>query len=116
MDQSFPNSADCCLDALWRIARLSKTGWKALLWDCQWPLLRVLAVMVPCALALQWALRGSPDWLQLAVNAAVLGPLGVWAALRLGLPAELVSEIISKLPPPLRRFAASLAELVCEQG
>jgi O-antigen/teichoic acid export membrane protein len=103
-------------NGLWRIARLSKTGWKALLWDCQWPLLRVLAVMVPCALVLQWALRGSPDWLQLAVNAAVLGPLGVWAALRFGLPVELVSEIIGKLPGPLRRLVAALTGRACEQG
>jgi O-antigen/teichoic acid export membrane protein len=101
---------------VWRIGRLSGLGWQPLVWDWQKPGLRMLAVMVPCALVLHLTLRGSPVWLRLAVNAAVLGAVGVWAGLRLGLPAELLSEIAGKLPPPLRRLLAVLTGRACGHG
>jgi len=93
----------------WRLVNLSRIGWKALLWDWQWPLLRVLLVMAPCGLLLAWVLRDMPDWVRLAVNAPVLAIIGAWAGTRLGLPPALVAEISGRLPPPLRRIVCLFA-------
>lgn len=99
-----------------RVVRHSRTGWKPLLWDWQLPMLRVLAVMVPCWLALEWLLRGQSDWVRLTANGGLLGLIGAWAALRLGLPSDLLAEIAGKLPPVAGRLALRLAGKSCEPG
>ena len=88
---------------VWRIGRLSGLGWKPLVWDWQMPALKMLAVLVPCGLALVWLLRGAPDWLQLGVNGSVLSVVGLWAALRFAVPADLVADVAQKLPALLQR-------------
>jgi O-antigen/teichoic acid export membrane protein len=96
-----------------RVVHHSGTGWKPLLWDWQLPMLRVLAVMIPCWLAMEWLLQGKSDWLRLTVNGGLLAVIGAWAALRVGLPSELLAEIAGKLPPPLKRLVLRLARLAC---
>jgi O-antigen/teichoic acid export membrane protein len=96
------------LSGVWRVAELSKMGWKPLVWDWQKPLVRVLIAMVPVWLAIEWALHGSPDWLRLIVNGGVLTVIGVWVSLRFALPSGMVAEIIGKLPPPLRQLVTVL--------
>lgn len=101
------------LCGVWRVAGLSGTGWKPLIWDWQKPLFRLFIVMVPCWLLMEWAGRSLPDWLRLVVNGSVLTLIGAWVALRFALPADLAVEITGKLPQPLRRMAALLAGPVC---
>jgi O-antigen/teichoic acid export membrane protein len=96
------------LCGVWRVAGLSGMGWKPLLWDWQLPLFWVLGVMVPCWLAIEWMLRGAPDWLRLVINGSLLTVTGVWVSLRFALPSNLVAEIVGKLPTPLQRVAAIL--------
>ena len=98
------------LCSVWRVAGLSGKGWKPLLWDWQLPLFWVVGVMVPCWLVIEWTLRGgAPNWSRLAVNGGLLTMTGIGVSLRFALPADLVAEIIDKLPSPLQRFAAILS-------
>ncbi len=99
-----------------RVVRQSRTGWKPVLWDWQVPLFRVLAVMIPCWLAMEWLMQGKSDWLRLAVNGGLLAVIGAWAALRLGLPTELLAEIVGKLPLTPRRLVLRLAGRACGFG
>ena len=96
----------CC--GVWRIAGLSGKGWKPLVWDWQRPLFWIISVMVPCWLAIEWTLRGAPDWLRLVINGGLLTVIGIWVSLRFALPSDLVVETVGKLPPPLQRVAAIL--------
>ena len=101
------------LSGVWRVAGLSEKGWKPLVWDWQWPLFRVVGVMVPCWLAIEWMLRGAPDGLRLPIDGGLLTVIGVWVSLRFALPCDLTAEIVSKLPTPLQRGAAFLSGRVC---
>jgi O-antigen/teichoic acid export membrane protein len=92
----------------WRVAQLLGGRLKPLLWEWQLPLFRVLGVMVPCWLAIGWTLHGAPDWLRLVINGGLLTVSGMWVLLRFALPADLVAEIVGKLPLPLQRVAAIL--------
>ena len=96
------------LCSLWRVAGLSGLGLKPLLWDWQQPLFRVLGILVPCWLVIGWMLRGAPDWLRLVVNGLLLTMIGAWVSLRFALPADLIAEVVGKLPPPLQRVASIL--------
>jgi O-antigen/teichoic acid export membrane protein len=93
------------LSGVWRVATLSKMGWKPLLWDWQKPLFRILMTMVPVWLAMEWALHSAADWLRLVVSGGLLTAVGMWVALRFALPPDLVVELMRKLPPPLRWMA-----------
>ena len=95
----------------WRVARLLGGRLKPLLWDWQLPLFTVLVAMVPCWLVAEWMLRNAPDWLRLLVNGALLTTVGVWVSLRFALPADLIAEIVAKLPAPARRVAIALSGL-----
>jgi O-antigen/teichoic acid export membrane protein len=92
------------LAGVWRIATLSKLGWKPMVWDWQMPLLRVLLVMVPIWLVMAWLLRGQSDWLRFIVTGGVLALVGIWTSLHFALPENIVSELATKLPSPLKRF------------
>jgi hypothetical protein len=96
------------LTGVWRVAVLSKLGWKPLLWDWQKPLFLVLMAMIPVWLAMAWLLHNAADWLRLVVSGGVLTVVGVWAAIRYALPFDLVDEIARKSPNPFRRLAAAL--------
>jgi hypothetical protein len=96
------------LTGVWRVAVLSKLGWKPLLWDWQKPLFLVLMAMIPVWLAMAWLLHNAADWLRLVVSSGVLTVVGVWAAIRYALPFDLVDEIARKSPNPFRRLAAAL--------
>jgi hypothetical protein len=89
---------------IWRLARLSGLGWKPFLWDWQLPLLRVLLVLVPCWVAVEWLVSGQSVWLRFIITGGVLALAGGWVSVRLALPADIVSELATKLPSPLRRF------------
>lgn len=93
---------------MWRVAGLSGKGCKPLLWDWQKPLFRVLVVMVPCWLAIEWTLSGASDWARLIVNGSTLGFVGIVVCMRFALPSDLTVEIAGKLPQPFRRMAAFL--------
>ena len=103
-------------NGLWRISKLSKIGWKPLLWDWQLPLLRALGVLIPCWLAMEWVLHGKSEWLRFAVNGGLLAVVGAWVTLRLGLSSDLLAEISGKLPPSLRRLVLRLAGQACRPG
>lgn len=96
------------LCGVWRVAGLSGKGWRPLVWDWQRPLLWILGVMVPSWLAMEWTLRGSPDWMRLVISGGLLTMIGTWVSLRFALPSDLVTEIVGKLPSPLRRVSAIL--------
>ena len=90
----------------WRMTRLAGiVGWKNLLWDWQRPLFRVVGIMVPCWLVTEWTLRGAPDWLRLVINGALLTVIGMFVSLRFALPSDFITDMIGKLPLPLRRVA-----------
>ena len=93
------------LSGVWRVAVLSKMGWKPLLWDWQKPLFRILMAMIPVELAMEWALHDASNWLQMIFMGGVLALIGSWVALRHALPSDLVDEIMRKLSPPLRWMA-----------
>jgi O-antigen/teichoic acid export membrane protein len=95
--------------SLWRVARLSGMGLMPLLWDWQQPLFRVLGILAPCWLVIGWMLRGAPDWLRLVVNGVLLTMIGAWVSLRFALPADLIAEVVGKLPTPLQRVASMLS-------
>ena len=69
-----------------------------------------------CWLAMERLLHGKSDWLRLMLIGVLLAVIGTWAALRLGLPSELLVEIAGKLPPTPRRLVLRLAGLSCEPG
>jgi O-antigen/teichoic acid export membrane protein len=96
------------LSGVWRIAELSKMGWKPLVWDWQKPLILILIVMVPIWLAMGWILHDAPTWLLLVVKGTILTTTGAWVAIRYALPFDLVAEIIEKLPMPLKSVAVFL--------
>ncbi len=104
------------LSGVWRVAVLSKMGWKLLLWDWQKPLFWVLAAMVPIWLLLEWVLPGTPDWLRLAVHGSILAMVGAWASIRYALPFDLTDEIVGKLPQPLQWASALLVGMTRRQG
>jgi O-antigen/teichoic acid export membrane protein len=87
----------------WRIAALSRKGWKPLLWDWQQPLFRILAVMLPSWLVIRWILRDAAGLPQLIVSGGLLAIIGLWVSLRFALPSDLTTEIVGKLPPTLQR-------------
>jgi O-antigen/teichoic acid export membrane protein len=95
------------LTGLWRVAMLSKLGWKPVLWDWQKPLFYVLTAMIPVWLAMAWALRDASNWFQMTFMGGVLTLIGAWVALRHALPSDLVDEIMKKLSPSLRWMAIS---------
>jgi O-antigen/teichoic acid export membrane protein len=98
---------------MWRIAGLSEKGWIPFLWDWQLPLFKVVGVMVPCWLVMQWTLRGAPDWLRLLVNGSVLTFVGGWVSIRFALPRSLIAELVGELPEPIRRPALVVVRFVC---
>ena len=91
------------LSSVWRVAKLSKVGWKPLLWDWQLPLFRLLAILIPSLLAMVWLLRDQSVWLQLFVPGTLLTFIGVWVSLRYALPFDLVTELVGKLPRPIQQ-------------
>ena len=93
------------LSGVWRIAQISKMGWKPLVWDWQKPLIWILMVMVPVWLVLDWMLHDAATWLRLLVNGGLLTTAGVWVAIHCALPSGMVAEITEKLPSPLRQLA-----------
>jgi O-antigen/teichoic acid export membrane protein len=93
------------LSGAWHVAKLSKMGWKPLLWDWQKPLVLILIIMVPIWLAICWILHDAPTWIRLAVNGAVLTATGAWVAIRYALPFDFIEEIAGKLPKPLQSIA-----------
>jgi O-antigen/teichoic acid export membrane protein len=93
------------LSGVWRVAVLSRMGWRPVLWDWQKPLFRVLLAMIPVWLAMAWALHDASNWLQMIFTGGVLTLIGAWVALRHALPSDLVAEIMRKLSPPLRWMA-----------
>ncbi len=104
------------LCGVWRVAGLSGKGWKPLVWDWQRPLFGVLGVMVPCWLAIEWTLRGAPDWLRLVINGGLLTAIGIWVSLRFALPSELTVEIVGKLPRPMQPMVTLLAGQACRNN
>lgn len=96
------------LSGVWRVAKISQLGWRPLLWDWQKPLLWILLVMVPVWLILAWVLPVVPNWLRLAVNAGILTAVGAWVALRYALPANLMIEVVEKLPGFIRPAARAI--------
>jgi O-antigen/teichoic acid export membrane protein len=93
------------LSGVWRVAKLSKVGWKPLLWDWQLPLFRLLAILIPSLLAMEWLLRDQSVWFQLFVPGTLLTFIGGWVSLRYALPFDLATEIVGKLPRPIRQAA-----------
>ena len=104
------------LSGVWRVAVLSKMGWKPLLWDWQKPLFRMLMAMVPVWLVLEWALHNAADWLRLVVGGSLLTAVGVWVGMRYALPFDLIDEVVRKLPEPLRRATVILVGITRRQG
>ncbi len=104
------------LSGVWRVAMLSKMGWKPLLWDWQKPLFRILMAMIPVWLAMEWALHNAADWLRLVVSGSLLTAVGVWAAIRYALPFDLIDEVVRKLPEPLQRASVILIGITRRQG
>jgi O-antigen/teichoic acid export membrane protein len=104
------------LSGMWRVAGLSRMGWKPLLWDWQKPLFWVLAAMIPVSLALGWVLRGLPDWLRLVASGGLLAAVGAWASIRYALPFDLTDEVVSKLPEPFQRLSAILIAITRRQS
>ena len=100
------------LGGVWRIATISKMGWKALLWEWQKPLLKVWLVMVPVWLAAGWILSDVSNWFRLPVNVCLLTASGAWAAIRFGVSFDLIDEVARKLPQPLHRISITLAGLI----
>jgi O-antigen/teichoic acid export membrane protein len=100
----------------WRAAQLMDDRLKVLLWDWQVPLFWVFGTMIPCALAVNWLLRGAPDLLRFVVNGAVLGIVGSWVLARHALPVELTAELSAKLPGPARRLVSLLAGTTFRQN
>jgi O-antigen/teichoic acid export membrane protein len=101
------------LCGMWRVAGLSRTGWKPFLLDWQRPLFWVVGTMAPCWLVIEWTLPGAPDWLRLVVNGSVLTLVGIWVSFRYALPHSLTAELVGKLPEPIRRPASVIARIVC---
>jgi len=100
------------LSGVWRIARLSKMGWKPLVWDWQKPLVLVLMVMVPVWLMIVWILSDASNWLRLLVNGCLLTTVGAWAAIRFAVSFDLIDEIAGKLPQPLQRASVILIGMI----
>ncbi len=98
---------------VWRVSRAIGGRLKALLWDWQTPLFRVLGVMAPCWLVMEWLLGGTPVWARLLVNGCVLSLVGAFAALRFALPRQLTLELLEKLPGPIQRPAFFVTRCVC---
>ena len=96
------------LSGVWRIAQISKMGWKPLVWDWQKPLIWILMVMVPIWLALGWILQDTSNWLRLLVNGVVLSLIGIWIAISYALPSEMIFEVVEKLPRSLRMIIARI--------
>jgi O-antigen/teichoic acid export membrane protein len=90
------------LSGVWRVASLSKMGWKPFLWEWQKPLFCVLMILIPIGLAIGWILHDASIWLQLVVNVTVLTTTGAWIAVRYALPFDFIKEITGKLPKPLQ--------------
>jgi hypothetical protein len=99
----------------WRVTKLSKMGWKPLLWDWQLPLLRLLAVLVPLALAMGWLLRDQSVWLQLLIPGALLALIGAWALFRYALPFDLTVEMVQKMPCPFLHAARVFIRVACKR-
>jgi O-antigen/teichoic acid export membrane protein len=103
------------LSGAWRVAKLSKLGWKPLLWNWQRPLICVLIVMIPVWLAAEWILHDASNWLRLAVNVGILTISGLWVAIRYALPLDFIDEITSKLPWPIQQKCLVLIKAICRQ-
>ena len=97
---------------VWCVSRYVGRDLRPLLWEWQLPLLRVLAVMVPCWLLTEWFCKGAAVWVRLLANGSVLALAGAFAALRFGLPDGLALELLEKLPAPFRRPALFLTRCV----
>ena len=103
------------LTGVWHIAKISKIGWKPLLWDWQKPLFGILMIMIPVYLALEWMLFNASNWLRLVLNGSLLTVVGAWATIRFALPFYLLDEIVQKLPKPLQRASVILFKLTRRQ-
>jgi len=90
------------LSGVWRIAQISKMGWKPLVWDWQKPLIWLLLTMVPTWLVLEWFLHDATNGLRLVCSGGILAAIGVWVALHYALPSSIVVEITQKLPSSFR--------------
>lgn len=72
------------------------------------PLAKFFVIMVPVGLVLAWFTRDSA-WLRLLGCVAPVAVLGAFVAVRFCLPRELLAEILTHVPKPLRKLAAALA-------
>ena len=98
-------------NGVWRVASLSRTNHQPALWKWQQPLLRLLAVLVPCWLIMRHLVRDLPEIIQLPVQGVCLGFIGVLAAVAFALPANLSNEIAGKLPRPFHRMLNPILRL-----
>jgi O-antigen/teichoic acid export membrane protein len=99
------------LSGVWRIAQISKMGWKRLVWDWQKPLIWLLLTMVPTWLVLDWFLHDATNGLRLVGSGGILAAVGVWVAIHYALPSAIVVEITQKLPPSLQQLIKVLNKL-----
>ncbi len=87
----------------WRVSQLAKENHQPSLWRWQVPMLRELAILLPCWGALAWLLRDTPVWLHLLIAGSGLLLAGGLAAIRFALPSGLMLEMAGKLPAGVRR-------------
>ena len=99
------------LSGVWRIAQISKMGWKVLVWDWQKPLIWIMLTMVPTWMVLDWFFHGATNWIRLLGNAGILTTVGVWVAFHYALPSGVIAEITQKLPSWLRQTIKVLNKL-----
>jgi O-antigen/teichoic acid export membrane protein len=86
-----------------RVTQLINKDTKLLFWTWQLPMLRMMGMLIPFWLFLEWSLVDAPILMKLIINALSLTLAGVLIGLRYVLPKELIAEIMIKLPRALQR-------------
>ncbi len=91
-----------------RVAKLMGQPGVAVAIEWSRPLARFWVIMLPLGWVLAYFTRESA-WLRLLGCVLPLAVVGLFVAVRFCLPRDLLAEILSHLPPPLRKIAAPLA-------
>lgn len=91
-----------------RVAKLMGKSSRVVIIEWSSPLARFFVIMVPLGLVLSYFTRDSA-WLRLLGCVVPVAIFGVFIAVRFCLPGDLVAEMLTHVPKPLRKFAAVLS-------
>lgn len=86
---------------VWRICDHFRLSRKEVAFTWMRPMLNVLGLLLPLALAIGWVTKDLTPLMQLTINGGISFPIGLLIFLRFGIPPEFQKELLVRSPLPM---------------